>query len=245
MQHIPNLLTLGNLFCGCCAIVSVLTGNYIDGVWFFCAGFIFDAADGPVARKLGVSSPLGKELDSLADMVSFGILPGMIMYSLLLKSFAFQPDWIKYTHTTGVNWRAMPAFLISMAAGYRLAKFNIDTREGNVFFGLATPACTTFIVGLMLIYHSNAQDLGEKLMNPYLLYSMIPILAFLQISELPLMKFRMKHYRWKENEMRYAFLGLLVIGLLFFQEAVFSASIIFYIVCSLLDNAFFKEKTSK
>ncbi len=240
MKHIPNILTLANLLCGCCAIVCFLTGlnleNYTLGFWFFCAGFIFDAADGPIARKLGVSSPLGKELDSLADMVSFGVLPGVILYVLLLKSFAFDPEWMKYTHAQGFNWRAMPAFLVSVAGGYRLAKFNLDTRQSDVFLGLATPACTTFVIGLFLIFIFNTQGLGESLMNPYILYSIIPILAYLQISELPLMKFRMSSYGWKGNEARYLFLATLIIGLVLFQEGVFAFGVFSYIVCSLIGS---------
>lgn len=257
MNQIPNILTLCNLFCGCCAIVCVLGNHYNEAFYFFCGGFFFDAADGPVARKMGVSSEMGKELDSLADMVTFGVLPGIIMYTLLIKSFAFGGDAANIRHgaAAAINWKALPAFLISVFAGYRLAKYNLDTRQSDVFLGLATPASTTFVVGLMLIYVNNTpnmgnmeidaagniKSMGDMIMNPYLLYGIIAALCFLQISELPLMKFRMSNYGIKGNEMRYAFLVLLIVGLFLFKEAVFAFGVLAYIACSLVQNFVFTK----
>ncbi len=258
MNQIPNILTLCNLFCGCCAIVCVLNNHYNEAFYLFCGGFFFDAADGPVARKMGVSSEMGKELDSLADMVTFGVLPGIIMYTLLIKSFAFGGDAANIRHgaADALNYKALPAFLISVFACYRLAKFNLDTRQSDVFLGLATPASTTFVVGLMLIYRNNTtlgdmeidpsgniKSLGDMVMNPYLLYGTIIALCVLQISELPLMKFRMENYGIKGNEMRYAFLALLIIGLILFKEAVFAFGVLAYIACSVGHNFVFDKKS--
>ena len=258
MNQIPNILTLCNLFCGCCAIVCALGNHYNEAFYFFCGGFFFDAADGPVARKMGISSEMGKELDSLADMVTFGVLPGIIMYILLIKSFGFGGDAANIRHGAieALNYKALPAFLISVFACYRLAKYNLDTRQSDVFLGLATPASTTFVVGLMLIYANNTtlmgnmeidnagniKSLGDIIMKPYLLYGIIAVLCFLQISELPLMKFRMKNYGIKGNEMRYAFLALLVIGLILFKEAVFAFGVLAYIACSLVNNLMFERR---
>jgi CDP-diacylglycerol--serine O-phosphatidyltransferase len=241
-QYIPNLLTLSNLFFGCCAIVCILNNAPLDAFWFIAASFVADGLDGQVARVLNVSSPLGKELDSIADTVSFAVVPGMILYVLLCKSFAMTPSWAKYGHAVqGVILPALPAFLVSVAGGFRLAKYNIDTRQSNKFIGVPTPANTVFVAGLLLIYANNpilgGTSLGEMLLNPYLLFTLIPILSYWQIAELPLMNFRPQGFSWQENKFRYIYIAAAVVGVLLFGSLGISLSVVSYVLISIVENS--------
>ncbi len=240
-QHIPNLLTLSNLFCGCCAIVCTLNNAPMDAFWFIIAAFVADALDGQVARALGVSSPLGKELDSIADTVSFAAVPGIILYVLLCKSFAMNPAWMKYGHVaTGVILPALPAFLVTMAGGFRLAKYNIDTRQSDKFIGVPTPANTIFVAGLLLIYANNpiigGIELGSILLNPYLLFTLIPILAYWQIAEIPLMNFRFQGFGWAKNKFRFIFILLALLGIVTLGALGLSLAVVLYVLISMLEN---------
>ncbi len=227
-QQIPNVLTLTNLFCGCLAIVCALHFKFVPVVWLIAIAFVADALDGQVARWLNVSSPIGKQLDSLADMVSFGVLPGMIIYSLLIKSFGIaSPD--------SLIVEAAPAFLLSVFAGYRLGKFNVDTRQSDTFLGLATPACTVLVAGIMLIYHFGTTEVKTMIADKVFLYALIIVLSFLMVSDLPLLNFRFHHYRWKGNKARWVFLiGLPVIALVS-GYAFFALAVVWYILVSMLE----------
>ncbi len=253
-QHLANILTMSNLFCGCCALVCLFQNEQKGVVIFFVLGFIFDALDGRVARHFGVTGPMGKELDSLADMVTFGVLPGAIMYYLLNKSFSFGEfsQIFKLGHGGGVVLWALPAFLISVFAGLRLAKYNLDTRQSDTFIGLPTPANTTFIIGLFLIYinnttllgnlfmdsEGNPKGVGDLLMNPFLLYGIVGILSFLQIAEIPMLNFRFKDYSVTNNLARYLFLGSSVLSVLLFREGAPAFIIFFYVIISVVNNSF-------
>ena len=230
-KHIPNSITLINLFCGCCALANVFYGQFVQAFWFFLAGGIADYLDGMVARKLKVNSELGKELDSIADMVSFGVVPGAIFYMLLAKGFK-GPDVLPIQLTLA----AAPAFLIAVFAGLRLAKFNLDTRQNENFIGLNTPSATIFAVGLMLIFHYDSYGLAELVTNPILLYALIVILCYLLVSEIPMFSFKFKNLTWKGNEARLLFAIVAVLLLIFLKEAAFSIGIIFYILFSIIDN---------
>ena len=242
-QHIPNILTMSNLFCGCCAIVCLLVEKdaYLHVVMFFALGFLFDALDGRMARHFGVSGPMGKELDSLADMVTFGVLPGAIMFSLLSKSFYFG-DYAAYfginnNHGgSAVNLWALPAFLISVFAGLRLAKYNLDTRQSDTFIGLPTPANTTFVIGLLAICFNNSMGLGDYLYNPFALFAIILLLSYLQIAEIPMLNFRFKNYGFVGNESRYVLVAISLASLILFKEAAPAIIIFFYVMMSVLNN---------
>jgi CDP-diacylglycerol---serine O-phosphatidyltransferase len=241
-QHIPNLLTLANLFFGCCAIICLLNNAPIDAFWFSVASFIADAFDGQLARYLKVSSPLGKELDSIADTVSFALVPGVILYLLLTKAFALNPAWMKYAQVAnGIVMPALPAFLVTLAGGYRLAKYNVDTRQSDKFLGVPTPANTIFVAGLLMIYAQNPiianQSLGDILLNPYVIYSLIPILAYWQIAEIPLLNFRFDNWSFKPNQFRYLFFAIAIISVILLGALGLSITIIAYVLISLLDNA--------
>lgn len=238
-KYIPNLLTMSNLFFGCCAIVSVLKNDPVTAFWFLVAAFVADALDGQVARALGVSSSLGKELDSIADTVSFAVAPGVCLYVMLTLAFAKEPEMMKYAHTAqGLTWPALPAFLVSVFGGYRLAKYNIDTRQSDKFIGVPTPANTAFVAGLLMVYAYNPVigdiDLGELLMKPVVLYTLIPILSYWQIAELPLMNFRFDGFSYAKNQYRYIFAIAALAAVLMFGYLGISIAVVLYVLISLL-----------
>jgi len=229
MFNLPNLLTLFNLFCGCCAIVSIKNGYYVDAVGWLIASGCADFMDGLVARMMNISGPMGKELDSLADMVSFGVVPGVIFHELLVMSF---PDAPVY----GLNLYAAPAFMLTCFACLRLAKFNLDTRQSDSFMGLNTPAMTIFTVGVLLIFHWDSYGLGVNIIQPTILFSLIAILSFLLIAEIPMFAFKFKKLEWKGNELQFSFLVFAILQIVVLREVGLSTAVITYILFSLFEN---------
>ena len=227
-SNIPNIITVINLLCGCLAIVCVLHADFQLAFLFFFIGGVADYLDGMVARMLHVHSPFGKELDSLADMVTFGVFPATIFYVLLSTNGG---PMLGPLHLIG-----MPGFLLAGFACIRLAKFNLDTRQADDFIGMPTPSCSVFVVGLMLIHHHNSFGLGEWVVNPYLIYPIILILSYLLISEIPMFSFKFKSKKWKGNEHRIVFMVISIVLLIIIQEAAFSLLVLIYILYALFDN---------
>ena len=228
-RQIPNLLTLANLFCGCCAVVAALGYDWNATFWFFIAAGVFDFGDGLAARLLKVSSPVGKELDSLADMVSFGFLPGTIFFVML--DFTQTTDGLETT----VYYPAYFGFIFTLAAAYRLAKFNLDTRQTENFIGLATPAATGMAVGLLMWLDSDAYHL-TLLDAPWFHFIMIGLLSFLMISEIPFFAFKLKSLGWRGNEIRYIFAAVSVAGLIFFGKLAIAPLVGVYILLNFVLN---------
>jgi len=204
MRHLPNLLTLANLFCGCIAISFILSAQnfttafnigqefevpaveqpYWGSIFIFIAA-LFDLLDGFTARALKVFSPIGKDLDSLADVVSFGVAPSMILFKMLWAAFITQPE------AMDVDMLAMsPAFLVACFAALRLARFNISATDQNRFFkGMPTPAIGIFVATFPLINWQNPLGLAAYFYNPWLLYLVIGILCWLMVSKVRFFKF--------------------------------------------------------
>ncbi len=226
-KHIPNFITAINLFCGCCALVCVFFELFEWVFYFLLISGIADYADGMVARLLKVKSPLGKELDSLADMVSFGVVPGAIIYMLLTKSS------IDIESAFPIKWWALAGFVFTVFAGLRLAKFNLDDRQSDDFLGLNTPACTMFITGLMLIYEFDTAGLGNFIIQPIFLFSVIALLSFLLVAEIPMFSFKFKGMKWKGNENRIVFIIVAFLLLIFLKEIAFSLIILLYVLYSI------------
>ena len=203
--------------------------QFFQAFIFLFVGAWADYFDGLAARFLNVKSELGKELDSLADMVSFGVVPGAIVYMLLVRgldqNFKEFPQYLILA--------ALPAFFISVFAALRLAKFNLDTRQTENFIGLNTPSCTIFTVGLMLIYHYDSYGLGSFVINPFFLYPTIVILSYLLIAELPMFSFKFSNFRWVGNEWRFMFMLISLLFLFFFKEAAFALIILLYVLFAL------------
>jgi CDP-diacylglycerol--serine O-phosphatidyltransferase len=228
-RHIPNGITLLNLIFGCCAVGAIFYGDFITAFWCLLAAALADFADGFVARLLGVSSPLGKELDSLADMVSFGFAPGAIYYHLLLIAFGLEAS-------VSIHYIGLPAFVLTAFSCLRLAKFNLDTRQAESFIGLPTPASTLFTVGVLLIYHYDSFGLGHLMVNPIFLFTCIVLLSYLLVAEVPMFSLKFKSSGWKGNEIRFIFAGITVILFILAKEAAFALVILLYIVFSIISH---------
>ncbi len=230
-RHIPNIITLTNLFFGCCATASVLYGQFMQAFYFFIASGVADYLDGTFARVLKVNSDIGKQLDSLADMVSFGVVPGAVLYMLLVKGFAGE-DVLPIELTIA----ASPAFLVTLFAAIRLANFNLDTRQTENFIGMPTPSIAMFAVGLLLIYVFDSFGLASLVSSPIFIYLTIPVLCWLMVAKFPMFGLKFKNLHWSGNEVRFIFAAAaLVLGIVL-KEAAFSAIIITYILFTIIDN---------
>ena len=237
-EQIPNFLTLLNLLSGCIAIVFAFDGQLINASWLIGIAAVFDFFDGFVARLLKVSSPVGKELDSLADVVSFGVVPGVIMYKLILQS-SNVPD----IQISGINIIPFIAFLIPMFSALRLAKFNIDEQQAESFIGLPTPANAILIASFPLILDQesiltglNISFISNIFNSFYFLLFLIILLSYLLVAELPLMSLKFKTFNWSENRSRYIFLLISLLLLIFFFYLAIPFIIITYIIISIVTN---------
>ena len=234
MKHIPNLLTLANLFFGCCALLYTLAYDPATAALFTLGSFLCDYADGMAARALGVSSPLGKELDSLADVVSFGVVPGAMLYQLLKTGVCGGEVTILGWQNAQICAAALPAFVLSASSGLRLGRFNLDTRQTTYFIGLSTPACTVFVLGLALTAQHNYFGLAGLLHNPWLLYGLVAVLSLLLNSEIPMFGMKIKRFDWSSNVFNLAFLLLFAVLVFFLKELALSVIIIVYILASVV-----------
>lgn len=214
-QHIPNGITCLNLLSGTMAVMMAYEANYKWVIFFVLLSAIFDFFDGISARLLGVSSAIGKELDSLADLISFGFAPGMTAYSLLNSS---SWDYTRYL-----------ALIIVAFSALRLAKFNLDTRQTTSFIGLATPANAIFWVGLAYSY-GGALQLSAY---PWAILLLIAISCFLLVCELPMFSLKFKSFGWKGNEIRWIFIGGVIILAGIFRLRALPIIIVWYTLLSL------------
>lgn len=218
-RHLPNFLTCCNLLCGCLGIVFVLEGRDIPAAYLVWLAGLFDFFDGFAARMLKVTSPIGKELDSLADVVSFGVLPALVMYKMI--SGATDSLMLPFT-----------GFLIAVFSALRLAVFNVDQTQTDSFRGLNTPANTLFITSLPLLHN----DVGPWLYAPGVLIAITLVFSFLLVSRIEFFAFKFKNFRWQENRIRFTFLLLAVLLLIILQIPAIPIIILLYIVLSLIDN---------
>lgn len=247
MKQIPNLFTLLNLFFGCIAIIFILQTSeaivYVSpqglseinlpekitwGCLFIFLAAIVDFLDGFVARLFKATSEMGKQLDSLADVVSFGVAPGLILYQLLRISFAKEEDGLD----TSIAWM-LPALIIPCAAAWRLAKFNIDEGQQYSFKGLPTPAAGLFVAALPLIIHFGQFGLQEYLSNKWILYAIIILLSFLMVSNLPLMGLKFKDFTIKNNLPKFILIGIAVIAAVLLKWGAIPVTILAYVILSL------------
>jgi len=223
-KHIPNTITCLNLISGCIATYFAFKGYYQQALLFIVVGAVFDFFDGMSARLLGVSSPIGKELDSLADDITFGFAPSAMVFSFL-GSFHLHQTWVPFL-----------AFVIAAFSALRLAKFNLDERQTLGFIGLPTPANALFWGGL--IVSLNWKTWFEPYMLPeywfYITLALIPLSSYLLVSEVPMFALKFKHWGWKGNEVKYIFVvtAALLIAMLGFIGI--SATIAWYVLLSVV-----------
>ena len=215
-KHIPNFLTCCNLICGCLGVVFVLEGRAFPAAYFVWIACVFDFLDGFAARMLKVSSPIGKELDSLADMVSFGLLPSIVMYKMMVSTGA--PEYVPYL-----------AFSIAIFSALRLAIFNVDERQTDSFRGLPTPANTLMITALPLLTGTAA----DFLQSYWVLIIITLLSSYLMVSDIELFALKFKNFSWQDNKIRFTFLLLSVLLLATLQLLAIPLIILLYIAISL------------
>ncbi|RDC58275.1 CDP-diacylglycerol--serine O-phosphatidyltransferase [Pedobacter chinensis] len=217
-RHIPNAITCANLFSGCIGIVFAFKGDLQAAAYFVILSGIFDFFDGMIARLLNVKSAIGKDLDSLADMVSFGFLPGIIMFQLL-KVSDYSSEYLPYF-----------AFLITVFSALRLAKFNNDERQTEDFIGLNTPMNTLFICSLPYIAKDYPQVIGSSI----LLLAITAITSFLLVSEIKIFSLKFNDLSWAKNKIKFIFLILSAILIAVLQFAAIPFVLVLYIALSIL-----------
>jgi CDP-diacylglycerol--serine O-phosphatidyltransferase len=219
-KHLPNAVTCINLLFGCLALTAIFNGNLALGAYFVAAAAVADFFDGLLARALRVSSAIGKDLDSLADMVSFGVVPGAILFKLLMQAQGVTPSSAGNDFIMASPLQLVPflAFLVTVFSALRLAKFNNDTRQTTSFIGLPTPACTLVVASLPLILSNDQFGLTSVILNPWLLIGITVLLSGLLVAELPLFALKFKNLRWADNRRRFLFV-LLAAGLLLVLHA--------------------------
>jgi len=227
-KNIPNAITSLNLVSGCIGIMLVFRGSVELGSIFVIVAAVFDFMDGMAARLLHVHSEIGKELDSLADLVSFGVLPGALVYVMLEQS-SF-PSW--------VVWFAL---IIPVLSAIRLAKFNLDTRQSESFLGLPVPANAIFWVGVTYINSrllaSGVNEFLQSIFNqPLIIIILTVVLSLLLVSELPLFSLKFKNLKWGNNQTRLIFIGLALILFIVLGVSSLPMIIVLYILISILVN---------
>ncbi len=257
-KQIPNAITCCNLICGCLAIVQIFRGDLTWASYLIGLAAIFDFFDGFAARLLKVTSPIGKDLDSLADAVTFGVVPSLIIFILIENSIQVSATIINYSYSFLLPYFA---FSIAVFSVVRLAKFNNDTRQSHSFIGLPTPANAMLIAALPLILKSSNnisffagqinQDyapfyfvgVSDFILNIYVLIGLCVLQSFLLIAELPLFALKFKQFGWKGNEIRYGFLITCLVLVIAFQYLAIPLILLVYVLISLLNNLKEKRKT--
>jgi CDP-diacylglycerol---serine O-phosphatidyltransferase len=274
VKNIPNAITCANLVCGVIGIIFLFSGHEIWAAYCIFLAAIFDFFDGFAARLLKVSSPIGKDLDSLADAVTFGILPSLILFKCLqMSAFVYLQD-----HAMLMQYLPYIAILIAVFSVWRLAKFNNDSRQSDSFIGVPTPANGICVAGTLLLvdpiyfeaYNQIIQvkavvpesilnnpfisafsgDLMPKIdteklpfyFNPWLIVTYIILMSFLLVSDLPLFALKFKDFKWKGNEIKWMFLLLSLILLLFLQVKSIPLIILLYVIMSVVVYLFRSKK---
>ena len=221
-RHIPNALTCMNLFSGCIACVMAFHANFEMAMLFIVIGAVFDFFDGLAARLLHAYSNIGKDLDSLADDVSFGVAPALIVFSLF-KQIDY-PDYLSFL----ANWLPYAAFLIAVFSALRLAKFNNDTRQTTSFIGLPVPANALFWASLV----AGCKPIASY--HPLLILALVCLFSWLLVSEIPMFSLKFKNLSWKDNKIAFIFVIISAILLITLKIAGFAAVIVWYILLSIL-----------
>jgi len=252
MKNIPNLFTLLNLFFGCLAIIFVLQNgitiitdsngseliNIPERIWmaslFIGLAAVVDFLDGFIARLFNATSEMGKQLDSLSDLVSFGVAPAMIIYQFLRLSFAQQEDGLDVS----IIW-LLPSLLLPCAAAWRLARFNLVSNQTVSFRGMPVPAAGILIASLPLIYWNvNQEWVIQLLLNKWFLYALVLLVSFLMVSSVPMLSLKFKDFKIKNNLPQYILIGIAIVSIIVFKWIAIPVIMLAYVLVSLL----FKNK---
>jgi len=249
-KQIPNILTLLNLLSGTIAIIFAVNNELEIAAYLVFLGIFFDFFDGFAARLLNVQGELGKQLDSLADVVTSGVVPGIVMYQLILKSVHENwinglsceiGNWVSFEES---HWHWLPFFglLITLAAAYRLAKFNIDERQTSSFIGLPTPASALVVLSLPLILNYSELNMATTIIeNKYFLIVLTVVLCFLMNAEILLFSLKLKDYSWKNNKIKYSFILITAILCVALKFIAIPIVILIYVLLSIIENQLVKQ----
>jgi CDP-diacylglycerol--serine O-phosphatidyltransferase len=237
-KHIPNFVTLLNVLCGSIAVLFAVNGHMTATAFFVILGIFFDFFDGLLARKLKVQSELGLQLDSLADMITSGLVPGIVMFHLLsltVDDFSLVEHSVYLTEFfSDIELLPFVGLIITLASAYRLATFNISTNQSDSFIGLPTPANTLLIISFPLIMeHQNNDMMNTIILNPWFLIGVTLLSSFLLNSKIKLIALKFKNWSFKDNAARYLLIILALILLIIFKFAGIPLIIILYILMSL------------
>lgn len=224
-RHIPNTVTCCNLFCGCIAAYMAFQSDYEKAILFIILGAVFDFFDGMLARLFNVSGPLGKELDSLADDITFGFAPSAIVFSLFKE--VHYPDFLLAVS----EYIPYTAFIIAAFSALRLGKFNIDTRQSTTFIGLPTPANALFWGSLVVGAHD---FLISDSFNAIYLFLLVLLMSYLLVAEIPMFSLKFKNLAWSDNKISYIFLLVCIPLLVSLKLSSFAAIILWYIFLSVI-----------
>jgi CDP-diacylglycerol--serine O-phosphatidyltransferase len=244
-RHIPNIVTLLNLLSGCIALIFAVYGNFVAATLFVFLGIFFDFFDGLLARKLNVQSPLGIQLDSLADLVTSGVVPGIIMFKLISLTVdapdysSYSDSWNSIFHWQGFKMSVLPliGLFIALASAYRLAKFNLDEDQQTYFKGLPVPANTLVIMSLPLILeYQNSDVMNSIIINKWFLIGLTLLSCYLLNSKIKLFALKFKDWSFKTNATRYIFLIVSAVMLIVLHFAAIPLVIALYIILSVLDR---------
>ena len=231
-KQIPNFLTCMNLFSGCIAAVMIFRNRLDIAAYFVLLAAFFDLLDGMIARRVGSNPDFGKQIDSLADMVTFGFVPGAILFKLLQMSdltSAFADQNVRMVV------QFLP-FILTVFSAIRLAKFNLDTRQSVSFIGLPTPACTMIVISLPLILIQYPGRFDDLILNHAFILILTGLLSYLLVAELPLFSLKFKKLDWKSNQFQYILILLSAILIAIFNLAAIPIIIILYVLLSLIKN---------
>lgn len=245
-KYIPNLLTLLNLLSGTIAVYFAVKEELVIAAGFVFLGILFDFFDGFAARILKVQGELGKQLDSLADVVTSGVVPGIVLFQLISKSVE-NKSWENAVNSvlktgnehyfTSTFFVSLIGLLFTMGAAYRLAKFNIDVRQTSSFIGLPTPAAALVVLSLPLILNYSGNEMVSSLIqNVWFLIGLAILLSYLMNAEIPLFSLKFKDYSWKKNKIKYLFIILTAILSAVFQFIAIPLVILLYVLLSTVEN---------
>lgn len=236
---LPNVITLLNLFCGCVATLYAVENQLEYAAYWVFLGIFLDFFDGYFARIFNVQSELGIQLDSLADMVTSGLVPGVVLYQLLQTALQAQP----ISDSFDVSWLATLGFLVTLASAYRLGKFNIDTEQKANFIGLPTPANAIFIVSIPFLIEDFQSDiLNQWIVTPWFLIVLILLSSFILNSNLKMFSLKTTSFTFKGNETMFLFAVYALVVIVVLKIAGFPIIILSYVLVSLFGKMWKKSK---
>ena len=236
-KHIPNTITCLNLLCGCLACISAFEGDFFYVFVWIVAGSGFDFLDGLAARILKAYSPIGKELDSLADVITFGLAPGIAVFSFLQTIFSHT----KIVPPCIIEIIPYIAFLIPIFSALRLAKFNVDNRQTTSFIGLPVPANALFWASLLL----GAETwLLSGIYIPIVIVCLTIVFSLLLVSEIPMFSLKLKNFSWKDNMLQYILVACMLLFILIFRFGGVAFGIVTYILLSIIGRSRISGKQS-